>query len=171
MPVDDAPLGEVAGPLTDRVDYSLYVVTSIDVAGERSGCLAGFVTQCSIKPTRFIVCISSVNHTFDVVRKAHAVGLHLLGADQSDLASLFGEATGDAVEKFACSAWKPGETGVPILADCAAWIEGRIDDRFEAGDHQALLVTPVAGGAGTPPGSLTFQTAPRFEPGHPADDQ
>lgn len=161
----------MAGPLRSRADYSLYVVTSVDVDGERSGCLAGFVTQCSIEPTRFIVCVSRANHTFHVVQKADAVGLHLLGAGQKQLASLFGETTGDDVDKFSRCEWAAGATGVPVLVDCAAWIEGVIDDRFEVGDHQALLVTPTAGGAGPRSSSLTSQHAPRFEPGHPADDE
>ena len=39
----------------DRVDYPLYVVTVRSPDGEMSGCLAGFVTQCSIDPPNFLV--------------------------------------------------------------------------------------------------------------------
>jgi flavin reductase (DIM6/NTAB) family NADH-FMN oxidoreductase RutF len=59
-----------------------------------SGCLAGFVTQCSISPPNFLVCISKVNHTLVVAQHSSGMGLHLLGADQVDLARLFGEETG-----------------------------------------------------------------------------
>ena len=72
---------------TDRTDYPLTVVTTIGPDGELSGCLAGFTTQCSIDPLRFLVCISRVNHTFDVVSRATMLALHLLGEDQVDTAS------------------------------------------------------------------------------------
>jgi len=85
--------------LTEKVDYPLYIVTASS-GEEMSGCLAGFVTQSSIKPVRFIVCISRVNHTYGVADRGTALGLHLLGSDQRDLAMLFGEASGDSIAKF-----------------------------------------------------------------------
>jgi flavin reductase (DIM6/NTAB) family NADH-FMN oxidoreductase RutF len=163
--------GDEAGPLTDRADYSLFVVTVTGRGGERGGCLAGFVTQCSIEPVRFIVCVSLANHTYEVAQGAGAIGLHLLGADQMDLASLFGEKTGDDTDKFAQCRWVTGAAGSPILSECAAWFEGSIDERFDVGDHQALLVSPIESGPGPCPGTLTFQHARGMKPGHPADDE
>jgi flavin reductase (DIM6/NTAB) family NADH-FMN oxidoreductase RutF len=156
------------GALANRIDYSLFVVTTVSPAGELSGCLAGFVTQCSIEPPRFLVCISKVNHTYFIAERATSIGLHLLGGDQTDLASLFGERTGDRVAKFDCCSWRPGITGVPVLEDCAAWAEGLILDRLDVGDHQAILMRPLTGGDGPCPGVMTYQSAPSFTPGHPA---
>lgn len=100
MPEDDKASSE---SLVRSTDYSLYVVTAC-ANDEPSGCLAGFVTQASIDPVRFIVCVSKINHTFGVALTSPGLGLHLLGADQRDTASLFGEQTGDVIDKFAvCS--------------------------------------------------------------------
>jgi flavin reductase (DIM6/NTAB) family NADH-FMN oxidoreductase RutF len=162
-----------AGPadaLIDRSDYPLFVVTAADREGTPSGCLAGFVTQCSIEPVRFLVCVSKVNHTFGVVQRTTTVGLHLLGRDQADMASLFGEATGDEIDKFADLKWCTGPGGAPIVARCAAWFVGTIGARIDVGDHQALLVTPTAGGCGPGHGLLTLKTSGPLEPGHPVDD-
>jgi flavin reductase (DIM6/NTAB) family NADH-FMN oxidoreductase RutF len=153
---------------TDRVDYPLLVITTASPTGELSGCLVGFATQCSIVPPRFLVCVSKVNHTFFASERSDGVALHLLGSEQSALASLFGEETGDSVAKFDRCAWSPGATGVPVLDDCAAWLECRVLDRFDVGDHRALLVRPLAGGAGDRAGVLTYRTAPDLEAGHPA---
>ena len=84
----------------DLVDYPFYVVTVRAADANMSGCLAGFVTRCSIDPPNFLVCVSKRNHTFPVAERSSAMGLHLLGDDQVDLARLFGEETGDLVEKF-----------------------------------------------------------------------
>ncbi|MGW6919617.1 flavin reductase, partial [Kitasatospora sp. NPDC054939] len=44
----------------------VYVVTAANDAGQRAGCLVGFAGQCSIRPPRFTVWISKVNHTYAV---------------------------------------------------------------------------------------------------------
>ena len=159
---------DAIGAFTETTDYPLLVITTAADGGECSGCLAGFVTQCSIDPPRFLVCISRVNHTFVVAQRARFLVLHLLGDQQTDLASQFGERTGDSVDKFADVRWHPGPEGVPVLDDCAAWILVEILARFDVGDHQAALTAPLDGGAGNQSGLLTFNNAPSLDAGHPA---
>jgi flavin reductase (DIM6/NTAB) family NADH-FMN oxidoreductase RutF len=153
-------------PLLDGVDYPLFVVTAC-AADEVSGCLAGFVTQSSMKPVQFLVCVSKLNHTYGTAQKSTGLGLHLLGSAQRDMASLFGERTGDEVDKFAQVEWIRGATGAPILTECAAWVEGRILDRMSGGDHEAFLISVDGGGAGPHEGRFMLHDAAQFEPGHP----
>jgi flavin reductase (DIM6/NTAB) family NADH-FMN oxidoreductase RutF len=153
---------------TRHTDYALHIVTAATGDGTPSGCVVGFVTQCSIVPPRFLVCISKVNHTYMATEQAGAVALHLIGRDQVGLASLFAEHTGDVVDKFSRCEWHPGETGSPVLSASVAWLEALIIDRWSVGDHQALLVRPVAGGTGGgDDGVLTWRNSPDFHPGHP----
>src|SRR3954469_9365366 len=86
--------------LVSGLEYPMYVVTAA-VDGERSGCLAGFVTQCSIDPPTMLVCISKANHTHAVAQAATTLVVHFLGAEDEALARLFGERTGDDIDKFA----------------------------------------------------------------------
>ncbi len=155
--------------LVERVDYPLYVVTAAD-GDEVSGCLAGFVTQCSIVPPRLLVCISKQNHTYRVAERVAGLAVHLLGADQHGLASLFGERSGDVADKLAGTRWTPGATGAPVLADCSAWVEGRVLWHATAGDHEAFVITADRGGAGGHLGQLTLRGAADLQPGHPATD-
>jgi len=156
-------------PFIERTDYPLVVVTTASPDGERSGCLAGFTTQCSIEPPRFLVCISKINHTFDVVTRSEVLALHLLGEDQGDVASLFGEKTGDAVDKFANIGWRADALGVPVIDECAAWLVVGILRRINAGDHTALMTFPIVGGPGPRPGLLTLRSVPTLKAGHPAN--
>jgi flavin reductase (DIM6/NTAB) family NADH-FMN oxidoreductase RutF len=151
----------------DRVDFPYYIVTVRADDGEMSGCLASFVTQCSIDPPHFLACVAKVNHTFGVAQRCHAMGLHLLGDDQDDLARLFGEQTGDVVDKFAHCEWRVGDTGAPLLVESAASLEGRVLDHFPVGDHEAFLLLIERSEPGEHPGLLTYRDAPRFHPGHP----
>ena len=56
--------------LVAAVDYPMYVVTAaVPDERERSGCLVGFATQCSMDPPRMIVCLSRTNHTYRVAQR------------------------------------------------------------------------------------------------------
>lgn len=134
-------------PFMQNLDYPLYVVT---VASEtetgpasRSGCLVGFATQCSIDPPRFLVCISKINHSYKLMSRARLVGLHVVDADQRDLAVLFGGETGDEIDKFAVCSWQPGLRGVPVLIDCRRRLIAEVMARVDLGDHLGLVLAPV----------------------------
>lgn len=155
-----------AAGLVGRVDYPLFVVTAAGGTGP-TGCLAGFVTQCSIVPARLLVCVSKENHTSAVASGAATLGLHLLGREQLDVAGLFGEQSGDRTDKFAHVPWHPGVTGVPLLEHCAAWVEGRVVRHVDLGDHLGHVLEPVAGGGGGEPGQLWYSEARHLHAGHP----
>jgi flavin reductase (DIM6/NTAB) family NADH-FMN oxidoreductase RutF len=160
----DSPLS----PFFDLIDYAYFVVTVRSPETEMSGCLAGFVTQCSIDPPNFLVCISKVNHTLAVAESSTGMGLHLLGRQQVELARLFGEQTGDVVDKFAAVDWRLGSTGAPLLVEAAVSMESQILGHFSVGDHEAFLLRGVRAVAGDRAGLLTFRGAPPLHPGHPA---
>jgi flavin reductase (DIM6/NTAB) family NADH-FMN oxidoreductase RutF len=151
---------------TSSVETSLYVVTTADPDGEMAGCLVGFATQCSMVPPRFLVCLSMENHTYRVAARSNCLGVHLLGEEQTELASLFAEQTGDSIDKFRRCHWHRGETGAPILDESAAWFEGHVLERVDLGDHQGNLIRPVDAG-GRRARVMTYQRSPALRPGHP----
>ena len=157
----------VAGDLLGALDVPMFVAT-VDVDGERSGCLVGFGTQCSIDPVRFLVCISRTNHTAPLAARAEVMAVHVLGADQRDLAELFGGETGDEVDKFAGIGWRPGPGGVPIIDGCPGWLAGRVLDRYELGDHTGYLLEPVEAWRAEQVTQLGLQRVGDIEPGHEA---
>ena len=149
-----------------RLDYPMFIVTAND-AGHRSGCLVGFATQCAVAPPRFVVFISKKNHTFEVALASEHLGVHVVPEDGEELARLFGERTGDDVDKFQSCRWEESTDGVPVLTDCADRFVGKVLDRFDAGDHIGFLLDPMnihAGGGSF----FHFQKAMEFEPGHEA---
>lgn len=132
--------------------------------------MVGFATQCGLDPERFLVCLSRANHTYEVAREAPSLGIHVLGADQVDLARLFGSETDDEVDKLARCRWHPGGGGAPILEDCAAWAEARVIEQLPLGDHVGFLVEPAGSGSGARHGLLRLSRARPIPPGHPGDD-
>lgn len=153
----------------DGLDYPMYVVTAGEPeTGERSGCLVGFGSQVSIDPARFMVCISQANHTHGVALRAEHLGVHLLRADQHEVAVLFGSETGDEIDKFERCAWTSGPNGVPVLDDCARVMVGRVVERHDLGDHTGFVLEPQAQEARSGEPDLTFKQVEDVEPGHDA---
>lgn len=148
----------------------MFIVTAVGADGERAGCLIGFATQCSVRPPRFLACVSKQNRTFDAVGKAATVAVHFLGVEQRRLAELFGGETGDEVDKFELCSWREGPEGVPVLDGVVGWFAGRVLDRFDLGDHVGLWLEPVEAedNGGVP--DLGFQSVKQIEPGHPVSE-
>ncbi len=129
-------------------DSPMLVVTTRGSSGENSGCLVGFATQCSIDPSHFLVCLSKKNRTYKVAQRADLLVVHMLREDDKELARIFGEETGDEVDKFADVSWSPGPGRVPVLAT-VDWFAGRIQQRFDCGDHVAHLLAVLPDGRAT----------------------
>lgn len=155
--------------LTSALDQPMLIVTTA-ADGELSGCLVGFHSQCSIEPPRWAVWISKVNHTYGVATRASTLALHFPSVDDRDVAELFGEETGDAVDKFSRCSWTPGSDGVPLLDRVPNRIVGRVRDHVDdGGDHQLFVVDMNDVQQGREPlRALGFQAVRGFDPGHPA---
>lgn len=154
--------------LAGELEYPMYIVTTA-AGDERSGCLVGFLTQCSISPPALLVCISKKNRTFRVATRATSLAVHFLGRDDLPLAELFGEQTGDDVDKFAQCGWTAGPGGVPVLEGCRGWVVGAITSRTDVGDHvaHAVRVTHAQVRDVSAP-QLGFVQSKSMEPGHRA---
>jgi flavin reductase (DIM6/NTAB) family NADH-FMN oxidoreductase RutF len=163
---EPGPFQDPLQKIVDRLDYPMAVVTAA-ADGERSGCLVGFHTQCSLDPPRFLVCISRQNHTFAVAARSAQLAVHLLDRDDHALATLFGARTGDEVDKFAACDWREVH-GVPVLAAVRAWFVGRVLERVPLGDHVGHLLEPVEAQLSGELRQLAFQRVKSMRPGHPA---
>jgi flavin reductase (DIM6/NTAB) family NADH-FMN oxidoreductase RutF len=161
-------MGSGFANVTRNLDYPMFVVTTSD-GDERSGCLVGFATQCSIQPPRLLVFLSDKNHTYRVARRAEALAVHLLGDDQIELSALFGEETGDQIDKFDRCRWRAGPLDMPVLEDAAGWVVGRIVDHVDVGgDHLGFVLDPEAADMPRPVPLLHFQQVTDLDPGHDA---
>lgn len=151
--------------LVSQLDYSMLIVTTA-LDSERAGCLVGFASQVSIRPPRFLVCISVKNRTFRLATRAEVIAVHFVPVQARELAELFGGETGDEVDKFARCEWHPGPEGVPIVSALENWFAGRVLDRIDFGDHWGFLLEPIDGAVGRGKATLTFHRAKWIEPGH-----
>jgi flavin reductase (DIM6/NTAB) family NADH-FMN oxidoreductase RutF len=154
------------------LDVPMLVVTASDAA-RVGGCLVGFSGQSSIDPSRYVVHLSKVNHTYRVARRASHLMVHFLSRDQLDLARHFGELTGDETAKFDGVRWRAGPDGhTPRLVDCKTYLWGRIERRPAVdGDHGQFVLEPLSTRIAADFEPMRYHQVRHFDPGHPADER
>ncbi|PBC42479.1 oxidoreductase [Rhodococcus sp. ACPA4] len=154
--------------IVGALNYPMFVVTT-QVGDQRAGCLVGFASQISISPPRFLIGLSNKNHTYRLAAAAEHLAVHLIPRRNDTIAKLFGESTGDDIDKFTRCEWSHGPFGLPILEEVEAWFAGRILEQVDTGDHVAFLLEPETGYS---PEELdeyiTFADVRALEPGHDA---
>jgi flavin reductase (DIM6/NTAB) family NADH-FMN oxidoreductase RutF len=165
---DTDPAAALAG-IWETTHHPMVVVTA-SAGGTRAGCLVGHLTQCSIDPLRVLVCLSRANRTHAVAVQAETLAVHHLGHDQRDLARLFGEETGDEVDKFARCSWRHGPSGTVVLDDVRHWWVGRRAIRVPLGDHEGFVLEPITVHAEGPYRQLDSTQVADLDAGHPRDE-
>ncbi len=153
--------------LVSGVDYPMFIITAA-ARGERAGCLVGFVTQASINPPRLIVLVSKANYTYRVARDTDTMVVHFLHEGNHDLATLFGEQTGDNMDKFSVCDWREGPQRTPVLTGTRGWVAGKIRARHDVGDHMAHLLDVISAESDVSGPQLAFQAVADMQPGHRA---
>ena len=97
--------------------------------------------------------------------------MHFLGADDRELAELFGSTSGEDVDKFERCEWTPGPDGVPVLTDVADRFVGRRSGLLDVGDdHVCLVLDPIESHVGEGP-LLGLRDVIDIDAGHDASER
>jgi flavin reductase ActVB len=115
------------------------IVTTAGAAGLQ-GFTATSFSSLSLDPPSVLVCLARSALCYEAfVQSSHFV-VNLIDAADADLATVFARRGAD---KFGSAPYRLTEHGVPVLEDCAAFVECRTSSHFVVGDH-AVLVGTVA---------------------------
>lgn len=99
------------------------------------------VISVSADPPLLVFSVSESSSSLPTLSRANTVVVHLLAADQLDLAIL-GATSG--IDRFAdTSIWSRLPTGEPYFTGAPVWIRGKIVDRMDAGRSVVLAVEAV----------------------------
>ena len=134
--------------LLRRIPYGMFVMTAID-RGKPAASTLTWISQCSFHPPLVMIGVQSNSLTHAAIEASGALAVNFLGESQREIAEKFFRPPEDAgsghLHGLPC---EPGpETGSPLLTDLPAWIEARVTDRVERGDHTVYVCEVV--GAGT----------------------
>jgi len=125
-----------------RFPTGVTVVTCCDPGGEPWGLTASSLTSVSLEPLFLLVCVGKGSRSHDVVVAGEHFAVNVLGADSVDLSNRF--ALADPGDRFEDVDYRTEVTGSPVLDRASAWLDCRIAQLHDAGDH-TIVVGEVLG--------------------------
>lgn len=132
------------------IPYGLYVLTA-ESGDQFATATVNWVTQASFEPPLVVVGVKKDSAAFPTIRASGAFALNVLGKGQNDLAFAFfkpAEPEGDTVagQKF-----RRGSTGSPILEATPAYVECKVVETVDRGDHAVVVGEVVDAGVQAAP--------------------
>lgn len=119
-----------------RLPTGVVVVTGGEAASP-SGLVVGSFMSVSLEPPLVAVCPAKTSTSWPAIQAGGTFCANVLQRNQEELARHFARSGGD---KFAGIAWAPAPaSGAPLLDGVSAWIDCRIAEVTEAGDHLLVL--------------------------------
>lgn len=123
--------------------YGLYAITSGDDQ-QHNAFTANWVSQVSFDPPLVVLSIENDSVSLPIIRRTGLFAVNVYSADQRNLAGSLGKSFTKHPEKLTDLSFGHGETGCPVLLDCIAYVECRVQGEMPAGDS-TLLVAQVEG--------------------------
>ncbi len=137
------------------IPYGLYVLgtRSDDAIGAAA---INWLTQASFEPPLVAMGVKTDGDTLKQLQADGGFALSILGTGQKDIAFAFFKPTDQDGQTVNGYAFETKETGAPILVDAPAWVEGRVTDVVERGDHAVVVGEVIDAGVRRETTALTL---------------
>lgn len=133
--IDPRHFRDVLGHLATGVT----VITSHGANGP-VGMAANSVTSLSLEPPLVLFCPAKSSSTWPKLREVGAFCINVMAGHHEELTRQFAAKEAD---RFSGVDFTARETG-PALSDAVAWVECRLRDEHDAGDHTIVVADVVA---------------------------
>jgi flavin reductase (DIM6/NTAB) family NADH-FMN oxidoreductase RutF len=128
-----------------RIPSGLFIVTARQ-GDQETGLLASWVQQCSFEPPQLTLAVRHGRGVNDWLTDGAPFTVNILTEEQTDMIAQFGRGFGPGESPFdGVDIDRPGGAA-PVLTEALAWLECRVAGRLQAGDHDVIVGTVVAGG-------------------------
>lgn len=108
------------------------IVTGVHPDGELLAMVVGTFTSVSLEPPLVAFLPMKTSYTFARLQECDTLCVNVLTGKQEQVGRTIASRKAD---KFEGLDWYPSPSGAPVLADSLAWIDVRLVDTIEAGDH------------------------------------
>ena len=128
------------------IPYGLYVLTAQGKDGTVAAATVNWVTQVSFTPPLVVVGVKADSGAHAVIKDAGVFALNVLGKGQQAAAFAFFKPVNHEGDRINGEAFRAGSTGSPILASVPAFVECKLVDTLEKGDHSIFVGEVVDAG-------------------------
>src|SRR2546430_3895698 len=128
-------------------------VISARLGDDYRGLTASSLVSISLDPPMVLAGLERDSATRAAVVETRAFNVSVPTPSQEFIADRFAGRAPSIDPRWLTLPHRLGANGIPLLEDCAAWLECRLVQVHEAGDHDICVgqVTPAAAGGGRPP--------------------
>ncbi|QUQ63124.1 3-hydroxy-9,10-secoandrosta-1,3,5(10)-triene-9,17-dione monooxygenase reductase subunit [Kutzneria sp. CA-103260] len=100
----------------------------------------GFACQSfaalSLDPPLVLFCPDKRSGTWPAIRENGLFCVNVLAEDQRAVSRRFGTRGAD---RFSGTGWRPSPSGCPVLEGVLTWIDCKVEDVHDAGDHHVVV--------------------------------
>ena len=118
--------------------YGLYVVGVRDHATVHAF-TGTWLSQASFKPPLVMVGVSGQGRSAHMIKGSRVFSVNILGTGQKEIAQTFFQCPEPKDGKFGSVAYEKGTNGCPILTEAPAFLECRVVEIVEKGDHLVVI--------------------------------
>ena len=129
-----------------KIPHGLFICGVRD-GEEMNGFTASWVMQSSFKPPLIVNCVRSDSGSHKMIEKSGVFAITFLESNQKDLAAQFFKPKSRVGNKFEHVEFYEGaETGCPIIKDSLGYVECKVVDISNKGDHTVFVGEVIGAG-------------------------
>lgn len=133
------------------IPYGLYVLTAENKKGEIAAAAVNWVTQVSFEPPLVVVGVKADSHAHSLIKETKTFALNVLGKGQQGLAFTFFKPAMKEGNKISGEPYRKGKFGSPLLESAPAYVECKLLETVEKGDHSVFIGEVVDAGVSKDP--------------------
>ncbi len=120
------------------IPYGLYVLGTKDGAEIDAGTI-NWVTQCSFKPPLVAMGVKQDSKLYGMLASSRVFALSFLESGQKEIAFAFFRPIHVDRDMISGHHYELHQTGAPVIATAAGWVEGRVVGEVAIGDHSCVV--------------------------------
>jgi flavin reductase (DIM6/NTAB) family NADH-FMN oxidoreductase RutF len=126
--------------------YGFYSITTHS-GSEVNAMVANWVIQCSFEPRQVALALQKTSHSYLLVESGKVFAVNIFNKADAEAIKPFTKSAAKNPDKMKTAHYSLSpETGCPILAGAAAYIECRIVGKLDTGGDHDVIVGEVVGG-------------------------
>lgn len=132
MPIESQELRRVMGHFATGVT----IITTRDKDGNPNGLTANAFMSLSLNPPLVLISVDKGATCYACFELQNGFTVNFLSEDQEEISRRFAT---KGIDKFSGLQWHAGSNGAAILEGALAYVECKIIERYDGGDHTILI--------------------------------
>jgi flavin reductase (DIM6/NTAB) family NADH-FMN oxidoreductase RutF len=121
------------------IPYGIYVLTAEGRDGSIAAATVNWVTQASFAPPLVAIGVKTDSGAHAIIKDTRVFALNVLGKGQQGLAFNFFKSHERDGNSIGGEPFTKSPAGAPILDNAPAWVECKLVDTVERGDHSIFI--------------------------------